>query len=361
MNVVMLPLSAENPYQALLAEGLQHQDCAVTIPTHTVFLPELLGLPKPRAVHLHWLEPFYTPSAGRPAMVNLAIFFIQLSALKLTRTPIIWTLHNLRHHESRNSLLEGIAYAVVYRAAHSVVVHCQNAREQLQAKIHAAEQKPGKIIVIPHGNYRDAYANALSRETARSRLGLSRDNLVFLSLGAVRDYKGGTELVESFSKMDVGHSARLLIVGKPQTERVRREIEGKAARLGDRLLFVPDYVGSDDIQTYMNAADIFVAPFRNVLTSGSVILALSFGKPVIAPRLGCLPELLNDTSQFLYDPCDPDGLRLSLEAAVGSSSGALEALGHQARRVADRLDWGMISVLTSQCYEQAWHEARPPR
>ena len=68
----------------------------------------------------------------------------------------------------------------------------------------------------------------------------------------------------------------------------------------------------------MNAADVVVLPFAQVLTSSRRLTpALSFGKPVIAPRMGCLPELLTDDLGILYNPGDPQALGRALEAIRG--------------------------------------------
>jgi len=64
-------------------------------------------------------------------------------------------------------------------------------------------------------------------------------------------------------------------------------------------------------------ADAVVLPFRDILTSGSAILALSHGRPVIAPALGCLPGTLPSDATFLYD-ADAPGDRRGVGAAVGA-------------------------------------------
>ena len=45
-------------------------------------------------------------------------------------------------------------------------------------------------------------------------------------------------------------------------------------------VFVPD----GEVQHYLLAADAVVLPFKEILTSGSAMLALSFGRPVVAPH-----------------------------------------------------------------------------
>jgi len=57
-----------------------------------------------------------------------------------------------------------------------------------------------------------------------------------------------------------------------------------------RIKVFLDFIPDNDIQIYMNAADIIVLPYLDILNSGVAILAMSFGKPVIAPRTGSIPS-----------------------------------------------------------------------
>jgi glycosyltransferase involved in cell wall biosynthesis len=51
----------------------------------------------------------------------------------------------------------------------------------------------------------------------------------------------------------------------------------------------------------MNAADVLVLPYQDILNSGSVYLGLSFGIPIIAPEIGCIPSTMPQTTKLLYD------------------------------------------------------------
>jgi beta-1,4-mannosyltransferase len=101
------------------------------------------------------------------------------------------------------------------------------------------------------------------------------------------------------------------------------------------------------VQGYYAAADVAVTSFARVLTSCSVILALGFGVPVIAPGTGCLPEVVPLDAGWLYDERDPTGLRAALEAALHSD---LAAAGRQAARAAERLTWEQAVQVTLRAY-----------
>ena len=83
-----------------------------------------------------------------------------------------------------------------------------------------------------------------------------------------------------------------------------------------RDTLVPD----EELQLYFNACDLVALPFRQVLNSGSLLLAMSFGCPVVAPRLGSIPEVACPEGWFGYDAANPDGLRSALRAALAARS-----------------------------------------
>jgi glycosyltransferase involved in cell wall biosynthesis len=74
-------------------------------------------------------------------------------------------------------------------------------------------------------------------------------------------------------------------------------------------------VPSENLQLYLNACDVVVLPYREDLTSGAAMLALSFGRPVVAPRMGTLEELLTDDCGVLYDPRSDAALVDAMRAA----------------------------------------------
>ena len=90
-----------------------------------------------------------------------------------------------------------------------------------------------------------------------------------------------------------------------------------------------------------------VLPFAAVLTSGSAITALSFGLPVVLPRLGCLPELIDERMGLLYDPEDERGLE---KALVQIRTLDLEAAGRAALERARELDWKGIAARIARLY-----------
>jgi len=93
-----------------------------------------------------------------------------------------------------------------------------------------------------------------------------------------------------------------VIAGRPRTEQIRRGLDQLAAR-DSRILLRPDHVADSELQNYLRAADVVVLPYQEILNSGSAVLALSFDRPVLMPRLGAaedLERLMGSTWVQLY-------------------------------------------------------------
>jgi glycosyltransferase involved in cell wall biosynthesis len=171
---------------------------------------------------------------------------------------------------------------------------------------------------------------------------------MLLFLGDVRGYKGTGELVRAFRDVG-GTAARLVVAGRASDPAIERSLRDAAAvdpRIRPHLGYVPD----EEIGGYLRAADAAVLPFRDILTSGSAILALTFGLPLVAPALGCLPETVPPDGGFLYDPDAPDGLVDALRRVLGAD---LAPMGAAATARAVELDWGPIAARTAELYRRA--------
>ncbi|MFS8641463.1 MAG: glycosyltransferase, partial [Symbiobacteriaceae bacterium] len=204
---------------------------------------------------------------------------------------LVWTVHNLHDHERRHPWLELFFHRRLVRLCDALIVHCRYARDAVCEAYRVPARLRERVHVIPHGHYLDCYENRLSREEARERLGLGAGDVVFLYLGMIRRYKGVPGLVRAFRRLE-DPRARLIVAGRPATADLRAEIE--AAMEGDgRIKAVLEHVPDGDIQLYMNAADAVVMPYEEIFTSGTVVLAMSFGRAVVAPRRGCLAEVVD--------------------------------------------------------------------
>jgi glycosyltransferase involved in cell wall biosynthesis len=276
------------------------------------------------------------------------IFLFQLYILKLLKIKFVWTIHNLTHHEDRHKEIELFFCRFIGNLADAIITHCDNARKEV-ARVFRIKQK-NKIYIIPHGNYINFYANKISAEKAKKKLMLSGNVFYFLFLGEIRPYKGIKELIYTFKKFN--HKERLsiglIIAGRPKNNAFAQEIK-KHINGTKNIYLILDYISNSDLQIYLNAVDIIVFPYRNVSTSGGILLAMSFGKAIIAPCIGCIQNVLDRDGSYLYDPTNPNGLYKSMKKAVREKS-HLTQMGSHNLNLAKRFNWINIAKKTKNLY-----------
>ena len=225
-----------------------------------------------------------------------------------------------------------------------MVAHCRFAADRIEELY----DPPRPVQMIPHGNYREVFPNDVSRADARRELGIDQDRFVYLFFGNARGYKGVEGLIDAFRAAEVGDALLLLVLRKNERAvTLVAELEQRVAGDTSTVLATSPYFAADRFQYYLNAADVAVLPFTSVLTSGSAIQALDFGLPLILPRLGCLPELVDDHMGILYDPTASGALAAALvEARRLDLTAAREA----ALRRSEGLGWDAIASRIVELY-----------
>lgn len=294
-----------------------------------------------RIAHVHWLAWDLRLRVPRRAKISgvlcrLAIWWLQVLALR-----IIWTVHNVVPHEPQTDNDIDIMRSLA-RASAAMIVHSEAVKKALE--------KNGiptvKAIVIPQGSYIDMYGSPPSVGEARRALGLPPTGRVVLSFGLIRPYKGIPELLADWS--DAHYEGALVIAGSCPDPVLRAEIEGKARDQPSVSLHL-DFVPDAEVPWFFAASDCVCLPFRSSTTSSSALLALSFAKPVVAPRLGALEDLPADVGYF-YDHSDESGLHGALKRFFAEGELALRHRSEAGLAHARTLAWPAIAEQTLTLY-----------
>jgi glycosyltransferase involved in cell wall biosynthesis len=224
-----------------------------------------------------------------------------------------------------------------------LIAHDDETAENVRHELAVREKR---VHVVPHGSYIGVYPPGRPRSAVRAELRIALDAFVFLCFGALRPEKGIDLLLEAFCELE-HENAILIVAGRPEdpasgwrTVRAFRD----DARIRPILGSVPD----DRVAELFAASDAAVMPRSETWTSGSLILALSLGVPVVAARLRAYEELLGgERAGWLFAPKDVDSLRETLERAARSAAVA-RAKGAAALRQAEALaSWDEIARRTA--------------
>ncbi|HEY4245825.1 MAG TPA: oligosaccharide flippase family protein [Lacunisphaera sp.] len=345
LKSVFVPVWHLNPYHANLSYALSVANVDVWCPPSlkTAYEDVKVGVKSMDLLHLHSL-----PYLGlRPGdLMRYLRFFWRVNRILDRNIPVIWTVHEIDNHDSNYRRTESLLMRFLSRRVDAIIVHGNTAKQLVAASLGAPESR---ISVIMHGNYINTYKKDIARETARATLNLESGNLVLLFFGHLRPYKGIPEMVKAFRNIDDAN-ARLVIAGMPIDKAMKTEIANSVA--GDyRIKFLPGRVDEDQVQVYMNACDLVVLPYRRILTSGAAVLAMSFGKACIAPRAGCVTDVMDDNGTIFFDPLKDGDLDRALREAIYSQS-KLAEMGAYNLNKARQWDWETIGRQTAAVYQQ---------
>ena len=294
-------------------------------------------------LHLHWDELEYESEGGALASwLALARYGARLAAARALGYRIAWTIHEVLPRETRSVRRDLVAAKLRASLAHVLIAHDRATAGRAARVIGRLAER---VHVVPHGSYAGVYLARRPREEVRASLGLEPGARVFLCFGHLRAFKEVELLLDAFAGLRRAE-ARLLVVGEfawrvqdePWERALARRLARTAAadpRLSVRLGFVPE----EEVGDLFAAADVVVSPRGDGWTSGSLILALSQRKPVIAARREAYAELVPPDAGWLFVPHDPAALTAALDAAAAASEQRLASMGEAAAAVAASLSW----------------------
>ncbi|MBN7809334.1 glycosyltransferase [Algoriphagus sp. H41] len=303
----------ENQYIRILVEGIEQKGFAVN--SLDDFLKSSAHFRSIRLVHLNWFENLDESSAA--AMWKS--FFRKVSAILLIKgsgKKLVWTMHNRLSHEKGSGKLSGILIKLLLKSVDAVVIHCGET-ETILKEIHP--RFAGKILKVPHPHFIGAYGQ--EKETTSS--GPAPLRLLFL--GAVKPYKN-LELLIRLCR-ELGAAVELTIAGKAASDAYEaslRHLSAGAESIKLRLGFVED----KQIPELIGASDLLVLPYdlRSSLNSGTALLAFSYGRTVICPRIGTIDELgVQQGEVFTYTYASESEHEAKLREAIAQACEAKQA------------------------------------
>ncbi|MGI0150008.1 MAG: glycosyltransferase [Thermoplasmata archaeon] len=167
------------------------------------------------------------------------------------------------------------------------------------------------IRVIPNG-YDPSIFHPGDRAEARSRLGLPIDGKILLSVGHLVSVKGFDMILSAVSK--VSNPVWLVIAGRGPQYRALVSLAEKLGLRG-RVRFVGE-IPHTLVAEYIRAADVLVIGSRSEGNPTVLVEALGCGRPVVATRVGGIPEVLTSETGILTTPGDIQGLAEGVEQAL---------------------------------------------
>jgi glycosyltransferase involved in cell wall biosynthesis len=155
------------------------------------------------------------------------------------------------------------------------------------------------------------------RDATRRMLGIPPDAFTVGWIGRMTGVKRTDDVLLAFRSLrERGVAARLCLVGDGPD---REHVELRAHELG--VMRETLFLGyQEDVAPYYAAFDAFVLPSGNEGTPVTTIEALAAGRPVVATRVGGVPDVVRDGEDgFLVDPGDIEELADRLATLAGDA------------------------------------------
>ena len=158
------------------------------------------------------------------------------------------------------------------------------------------------------------------------------------------EYKGVDDLLAAFVSLPEDVAACLTVAGQCDDSGLRSRLCALARKGGGRVVLRLERIPEEEVVQLLNAADVVVLPFRRVTTSGTAMLALSHGRPLIVPDLPGLAEI-PDQAVLRYNGETP-GLAAALAQLARADGATLASMSAAADGYASRTTWEEIAKKT---------------
>lgn len=229
---------------------------------------------------------------------------------KITATPVLMKVHGTDVNDYLQA--RGKRWQILAAARHCRAVMSVSGalRDQLiQAGIAA-----GKVEVIYNGVDPTLF-HPSERGAACARLGVSAAEPMLLFVGNLKLAKGCVDLLEAFIEIASAHPRLTLVFigdGEARLGMLQRAAEcGLADRV--RLLGKLDHGLLPD---WFAAARLVCLPSHNEGVPNVVLEAMACGVPVVATRVGGIPEVMPEFAGVLVAPRDAPALARALHRAL---------------------------------------------
>lgn len=209
-------------------------------------------------LHIHGIGPLLDARERGSVLACCHLFIRTLDHALARGTRVVWTSHGPLTVHPRHAAEERWCRRALAARCHTIVTHWRTDADQLRELGATAEQ----TVFVPHPSLVDGYPE-VSRDRAREQLGLPAGNtptLLYLGRSPV-----GTRLTPPSAVVLAG------------------DIDLCARR---------------EAALHFAAADVAVLQTSG-LTSGALVLAMAMAKPIVAPSLRGVSEIVGDNA-FLY-------------------------------------------------------------
>lgn len=282
-------------------------------------------------------------------VLQFATLLALLAARRAKAKPaVVAAVHTTLNAGLKQELQERLVYNRVLRKLQAVVFVCNHQKEHWIRKYPALE---GLSAVVHNGldprRFRCDEFVASGRQL-RAELGIGREQVVFSCVAAFRPEKGHRMLLDAFSR--AGGESCLVFAGdgplRASAEALasRYNLEGRTRFLGN----IPD------IRPLIATSTATVLASATETFSMAMLESMAMGVPMIAPRIGGLPEaIVHEETGLLFPVGDASALADQLRRVVLNPAEAARMGGLAQRAVQEHFTLAEMVAGTERILSEA--------
>jgi glycosyltransferase involved in cell wall biosynthesis len=347
LKIAIFPnsIDSSNPYQQLFAKSLENLGATVVFPSYKNPFPILQCIIKCwdfDIIIFDWLHSVYTSKSITSTISKTILGEIERIIIKLFpyKPVLIWNLHNLHRHDLAFQDFERWSFTRLSTTVDGIRVF-----NELSLKLAAEYLKLREQTIIksiPHGNYIEVY-EGIGFTSLRKEWNVKDDDIVLLLFGGLREGKGILKFINIFSSVSNSYpNIKLIIAGKPENISFEKEIRFLATG-NDSIVLKLELIPNSEVPSFFHSSNYAVLPYDHILNSGSAVLAMGFGKPIIANAIPIFLELLKPSFSFVENIHSEQGFTKIINLIMSETKPMKSEMALNAKIEAHALSWHEIA------------------
>jgi glycosyltransferase involved in cell wall biosynthesis len=189
--------------------------------------------------------------------------------------------------------------------------------------------------------------NAVDLQRFRSTAMPPTDTPTVAMVANLKPYKGQKRFLQAFHLVarEIPGATALLVGGGPD----RGRLTALASQLG--INKVVTFVGQvEDPRPYVARSHIAALTSSHEGFPNAILEAMAMGRPVVATRVGGIPEMVRDGVDGLLTSLDPVDIATAIVKLLRDEALRTQ-MGAEARRRAEDFDWDRVVIKTEAAYQ----------
>lgn len=243
--------------------------------------------------------------ARRPDLLHTHLKHADVVGSRVSRRlgiPFVSTLHMV---ESSVGPLGRVKRRAAFRARAGHAARTVAVSDAVRAwYLGSCPADPSTVITIHNGVAVDE-TDPAAASSVRAEFGVGADRLLAVTAAIMRPGKGHDVILEAAASLPEAVPVTFAFVGEGPEQEALLQRAHQLGLLGDRVLF-PGF--RSDIGRVLAAADLAVQASLNDALPTSLLFALAAGVPIVATRVGGIPEIVGAEAGILIEPGDARAL-----------------------------------------------------